>query len=140
MQHTLVMTVIGPDRPGLVEAIATEVRRHDGNWLESRMARLGGQFAGILRVQVPADSEGALTQALRGMSAAPVSRMDSQLFVKPLALPAFVLAACSADSSLAPDGGALDASSVVDARDSDECAPGVPGCSCVPAPGPGRRP
>ncbi len=71
------------------------------------------------------------------MSAAPVSRMYSQLFVKPLALPAFVLAACSADSSLAPDGGALDASSVVDARDSDECAPGVPGCSCVPAPGPG---
>jgi glycine cleavage system regulatory protein len=73
MQHTLVMTVIGQDRPGLVEAIATEVRRHEGNWLESRMARLGGQFAGILRVQVPADSERALTQALRGMSGRGIS-------------------------------------------------------------------
>lgn len=68
MQHTLVMTVIGSDRPGLVEAVASLVRQHNGNWLESRMARLGGQFAGILRVQVPAESEHALTQALVGMS------------------------------------------------------------------------
>ncbi len=27
--------------------------RHEGNWLESRMAHLAGQFAGILRIEVP---------------------------------------------------------------------------------------
>ncbi|MEY4384853.1 MAG: hypothetical protein RLY20_136 [Verrucomicrobiota bacterium] len=59
------MTVIGADRPGLVESVATLIANHGGNWLESRMSRLGGQFAGILRVQVPADREAALTAALK---------------------------------------------------------------------------
>jgi len=65
MLLALVMTVIGPDRPGLVESIARIVAAHDGNWLESRMARLGGQFAGILRVEVPAGRQAALAAALR---------------------------------------------------------------------------
>lgn len=68
MQSTLVMTVIGPDRPGLVEAVASAVGQHGGNWLESRMSRLGGQFAGILRVQLPAESESALREALGQLS------------------------------------------------------------------------
>jgi glycine cleavage system regulatory protein len=51
--RNLVLTLIGPDRPGLVEAVAAIVRSHGGNWLESRMIRLGGQFAGILRAELP---------------------------------------------------------------------------------------
>jgi len=47
-----VLTLIGPARPGLVESIAERVAAHGGNWLESRMARLAGHFAGILRVEV----------------------------------------------------------------------------------------
>ena len=43
------MTVIGPDRTGLVETIAGLVTEHGGNWLESRMCRLGGEFQLILR-------------------------------------------------------------------------------------------
>jgi glycine cleavage system regulatory protein len=61
------MTVIGQDRPGLVETVANLVTEHGGNWLESRMARLGGQFAGILRVQLPVDKEGGLLRALQGL-------------------------------------------------------------------------
>ncbi len=63
----LVLTVIGPDRPGIVEAIAEPVARHGGNWLESRMAHLAGRFAGILRLEVPAGGEAALTAALRAL-------------------------------------------------------------------------
>ena len=63
MQVPLVMTLIGPDRTGLVEAVARVVADHDGNWLESRMCRLGGEFAGILRVEVPADKKSALLDA-----------------------------------------------------------------------------
>lgn len=44
------MSVIGPDRPGLVELIASTIKAAGGNWLESRMCNLGGQFAGILRI------------------------------------------------------------------------------------------
>lgn len=68
MQHSLVMTVIGQDRPGLVESVAGIVAEHGGNWLESRMSRLGGHFAGILRVEVPLESEAALVLQLKGLS------------------------------------------------------------------------
>jgi len=60
MQIPLVMTVIGPDRTGLVESLARVVATHGGNWLDSRMCRLGGQFAGLLRAQVPAEQRAAL--------------------------------------------------------------------------------
>jgi glycine cleavage system regulatory protein len=69
MQASLAMTIIGPDRPGLVDLIARTVREHDGNWLESRMSHLGGQFAGILRVEVPAEREPALRRALEALQA-----------------------------------------------------------------------
>lgn len=60
----LVLTLIGPDRPGLVESLAKRVADHGGNWLESRMAHLAGQFAGILRVEVPPEKVAALQAAL----------------------------------------------------------------------------
>jgi glycine cleavage system regulatory protein len=53
MQTPLVLTVLGQDRTGLVESLARLVTEHGGNWLESRMCRLGGEFAGILRLEVP---------------------------------------------------------------------------------------
>jgi glycine cleavage system regulatory protein len=61
----LVLTLIGPDRPGLVEAVAEPIAAHGGNWLESRMAHLAGHFAGILRVEVPDEKAPALADALR---------------------------------------------------------------------------
>ena len=64
MNATLVMTVIGPDRTGLVESVASVVAEHGGNWLESRMCRLGGEFAGIVRVAVPRATQQALEVAL----------------------------------------------------------------------------
>lgn len=67
------MTLIGPDRPGLVEAVAAVVARHDGNWLESRMSRLGGQFAGILRIEVPPSRRELLLKALQTLSSASLS-------------------------------------------------------------------
>ena len=69
MLTTLVMTVIGADRPGLVQMVAACVATHGGNWLDSRMCRLGGQFAGLLRVEVGAERAEALAGALRGLEA-----------------------------------------------------------------------
>ncbi len=69
MQLPLVMTIISPDRTGLVETIARVVADHGGNWLESRMCRLGGEFAGILRIEIPADKKSALQDALHKLQA-----------------------------------------------------------------------
>jgi len=63
------MTIISPDRTGLVESIARAVAEHGGNWLESRMCRLGGEFAGILRIEIPAEKKSALLAALQKLQA-----------------------------------------------------------------------
>nr|WP_276583431.1 ACT domain-containing protein [Pseudomonas sp. RIT-PI-S] len=60
----MVLTVLAHDKAGQVERIANCVAEHHGNWLESRMARMAGQFAGILRVEVPAAHRPALVRAL----------------------------------------------------------------------------
>jgi len=64
------MTIIGPDRTGLVESVARVVADHGGNWLESRMCRLGGEFAGILRVELPDEKRRALFAALQTLQGA----------------------------------------------------------------------
>jgi glycine cleavage system regulatory protein len=65
---SLVLTVLGDDRPGLVESLARVVAEHGGNWVESQMAHLAGHFAGILRVDVDADRADSLAAALRGLA------------------------------------------------------------------------
>jgi glycine cleavage system regulatory protein len=65
MQTYLIMTVLGSDRPGLVSSLADTVARHGGNWLESRMARLAGQFAGIVRIECPSANADALLRELQ---------------------------------------------------------------------------
>ncbi len=64
MLSTLVITLFGADRPGLVEATAARVAAHGGNWLESRLLHLGGHFAGIVRIEVDATRAAELRQAL----------------------------------------------------------------------------
>ena len=65
--ESLVVTVIGKDRPGLVELVSAVVEEHGGDWVESRMSRLAGEFAGILRVSVPAARADALSEGLEGL-------------------------------------------------------------------------
>jgi glycine cleavage system regulatory protein len=66
---SLILTILGPDRPGLVEALAGPIAAHGGNWLESRMAHLAGKFAGILRLEVAEPQAAALTAALLALEA-----------------------------------------------------------------------
>lgn len=81
---SLVLTILGQDRPGLVEQIAGLVADHHGNWLESRMARLAGQFAGILRVEVNAAHADSLASSLRGLAQ---SGLESIIHPDPAAAP-----------------------------------------------------
>jgi glycine cleavage system regulatory protein len=64
----LVLTVISDDRPGVVELLAQTISRHQGNWLESRMAHLAGKFAGILQVAVAPENQDSLREALLGLT------------------------------------------------------------------------
>jgi glycine cleavage system regulatory protein len=69
MRTSLVLTLIGDDRPGLVEQVSDAVLAVGANWEESRMALLAGKFAGLLRVSVDAERADALAASLRMLDA-----------------------------------------------------------------------
>lgn len=56
MSKSIVITLIGDDRPGIVESISNIIVRHQGEWVESRMANLSGKFSGILSLNLPQTS------------------------------------------------------------------------------------
>lgn len=62
---TLVLTVIGDDQTGLVDALAGTIAEHRGNWERSHMAQLAGKFAGIVLATVPDANVQALIGALK---------------------------------------------------------------------------
>ncbi len=64
----LILTVIGQDKAGLVEQLATVIASHHGNWMASNLSHLGGYFAGILQLEVPEEHLFALTTELERMS------------------------------------------------------------------------
>jgi glycine cleavage system regulatory protein len=70
MAAPIVVTFVGHDRPGLVNAISEKVAAAGGSWLESRLAHLAGEFAGILLVSVPDSNIAGLTAALHELEAA----------------------------------------------------------------------
>jgi glycine cleavage system regulatory protein len=49
-----VITVLGEDRPGLVDRLSRWVAEAEGDWLDSQLRHIGHQFAGILQVSTPA--------------------------------------------------------------------------------------
>ena len=68
MTTPLVLTFVGDDRPGLVNAISEKVAACGATWLESRSARLAGKFAGVVLVSVPDDRVAALELSLRDLA------------------------------------------------------------------------
>jgi len=67
MQTTVIVSVIGPDRPGLVDRLSAAVVVASGNWEGSRMLRLGGQFAGMVQVVLAEEALPALEEALSSL-------------------------------------------------------------------------
>jgi glycine cleavage system regulatory protein len=64
---SLVLTILGDDRPGLVSAVSAPVSAHGASWERSEMSRLAGKFAGIVVVAVPADRVEALRADLTAL-------------------------------------------------------------------------
>ena len=64
MRKNLVLTLTGPDRIGIVDRVTESVLKDGGNVEASRMARLGGEFAMLMLVSVPAEG---LDQLSRGV-------------------------------------------------------------------------
>ena len=65
MKEHLVLTLVGPDKPGIVERVSAVVGRSDASWQASRMARLAGQFAGVLELAVSPQKKAELLASFR---------------------------------------------------------------------------
>ncbi len=62
---SLVATVMGPDRPGIVSLLSEQAQGFGANWAGSRIATLAGQFAGLVHFEVPPPNAEPLAAALR---------------------------------------------------------------------------
>lgn len=67
MQKNLVITILGPDRKGLVKSLSKTLKQFNGNWQESRMIHLAGQFAGLVQVSIHSDQVEQLSNALKAL-------------------------------------------------------------------------
>jgi glycine cleavage system regulatory protein len=70
MRTTLLLTAVGTDRTGLVEALAQRITTAGGNWEEGRLARLAGQFAGVVLVTIESAKADQLIASLRELEKA----------------------------------------------------------------------
>lgn len=62
---SLVVSIMGPDRHGIVSLLAERAQRYGANWAASRMTRLAGEFAGMVHFEVPREHADAMESALR---------------------------------------------------------------------------
>ncbi len=60
----LIITAIGPDRPGLVGELTGKLHERGANLLDSRMVNLRGQFAILILLEIAADSAARLVDEL----------------------------------------------------------------------------
>ena len=65
---SLAVTLIGSDRTGIIQDVADIASQHGANWLESQMANLAGQFAGIVHLQVDDAKAAALIAGLESLA------------------------------------------------------------------------
>ena len=65
MTRHLVLTVTGPDLPGMEQQLTQVISRHHARWVSSRMAHMAGRFASVLFISVATahldELKGALT-------------------------------------------------------------------------------
>ena len=64
---TLILSVIGSDRPGLTQALAGAVLSAGGNWLESHPSQLGGLYVGSVLVELESKNVEGLRAAVRAV-------------------------------------------------------------------------
>jgi glycine cleavage system regulatory protein len=64
---SLVVSIVGTDRQGIVSLLSDKAQRFGANWTASRMTRLAGQFAGMVHFEVPRENADPLAAALRGL-------------------------------------------------------------------------
>ena len=65
---SLIVSIVGADRHGIVSSLAERAERFGANWAASRMTRIAGEFAGTVHFEVPRENADALANALKQLA------------------------------------------------------------------------
>ncbi len=68
MKTDLILLFTSSDRPGIVQSITKAVVSNGGNWEESRLAKLAGDFAGIARISMPESKLAQFERAIKELA------------------------------------------------------------------------
>ena len=79
----LIVTAVGPDRPGIVGELTAELHAAGGNILDSRMVNLRGEFAMMILLECPEDA----LQRISGELPPAGGRMGLRMSVTPQEAP-----------------------------------------------------
>ena len=63
----LIVSAVGPDRPGIVGEVTAHIHQAGGNILDSRMVNLRGQFALMILLECSEDNASSLAEQLPGV-------------------------------------------------------------------------
>ena len=77
--NSLIISAVGSDRPGIISELSGIITTHGGNVEESRMSRLGSDFAIIMLVSVSTDWEESLEVALQSINDLTISTKLTQI-------------------------------------------------------------
>jgi glycine cleavage system transcriptional repressor len=97
----LILTAVGPDRPGIVGELTSHLHAAGANLLDSRMVNLRGEFAMMILLEAPDDAAAKLARDLPALGPSMRLRItvtpQESAAVKPLAGLPFVLRTYSLD-------------------------------------------
>jgi glycine cleavage system transcriptional repressor len=77
----LIISAVGPDRPGIAGELTAQLHAAGGNIIDSRMVNLRGQFAMMILLEISDKAATTLTRDLPGVG----SKVGLNLFVNPQA-------------------------------------------------------
>jgi glycine cleavage system regulatory protein len=61
---SMIFTLVGKDKPGLLGSVSQTVFKLGGNWLSSNFSHMAGHFAGFVEVHIPDDKQQELVDTL----------------------------------------------------------------------------
>ena len=64
MKCVFITTIVGDDRPDIIKALAKTTHDLGGEWIKSKVARLDGQFAAIMKVAIDEAQKAKLNETL----------------------------------------------------------------------------
>lgn len=79
MRRAIVLTFISNDKPGIVDRLSKTIAENGGNWLESRLMKLSGKFAGIVQVSIPASRLESLKTSLEKLASPELSLLIEEI-------------------------------------------------------------